>query len=440
MQVVEVDLRNQSDLIDVDGLQYYKNLARLNLSGCSAVQGDKRMKKTVSILNNVPTLVSLDVSQNKLQALEAAVLAQGIANWALTLTSLNLASNSLGVEGAKIIAAVLPKCTAILSINLLKNQIPVEQAQELVKTMQAKENLTTLCGLSREETELDFSGQYLGAGDAVLIATDIRDMGALPVLSLKANNLATKEAGKVLAEMLKDNSVLKELDLSSNAGFYGADAPGFAQKLAVGIRDSGALTSLNLAGNFLCGLNNYGQGTYDASGVTALANVIPDMRALTSLDISNQVDWQRRGGIGVEGAKHLAKALKDHAAISSVNLLLNDIGVDQARNLVGILKEHPTLKSLCGNMGNETELDMSGKMHDTGDVIMLVPEIVDNGALTSLNLASNLLKAEGAKIVIDAIKDNEALIKLDISDNHIGTEQEEGLQRICVASGINLAT
>ena len=57
MQVVEVDLRNQSDLIDVDGLQYYKNLARLNLSGCSAVQGDERMKTTVSILNNVSGIV-----------------------------------------------------------------------------------------------------------------------------------------------------------------------------------------------------------------------------------------------------------------------------------------------------------------------------------------------------------------------------------------------
>jgi hypothetical protein len=76
-------------------------------------------------------------------------------------------------------------------------------------------------------------------------------------------------------------------------------------------------------------------------------------------------------------------------AISSVNILLNDIGVDQAENLVGILKEHPTLKSLCGNTGNETELDMSGTMRGAGDAIMLVPEIVDNGALTSINLASN---------------------------------------------------
>jgi hypothetical protein len=37
------------------------------------------------------------------------------------------------------------------------------------------------------------------------------------------------------------------------------------------------------------------------------------MGALTSLDISSQADWQGRGGIGVEGAKHLAEALKDHA-------------------------------------------------------------------------------------------------------------------------------
>jgi hypothetical protein len=43
----------------------------------------------------------------------------------------------------------------------------------------------------------------------------------------------------------------------------------------------------------------------------------------------------------------------------SVNLLQNTIGIDQA--LASILKEHPTLKSLCGNSGEETELDMSNK-------------------------------------------------------------------------------
>jgi hypothetical protein len=74
-----------------------------------------------------------------------------------------------------------------------------------------------------------------------------------------------------------------------------------------------------------------------------------------------------------------------------VNLLNNEIGVDQAKALASILKEHPTLKSLCGNSGEETELDMSGKGMDAGDVIMLAAEIVDNGALSVLNLASNNL-------------------------------------------------
>jgi hypothetical protein len=90
----------------------------------------------------------------------------------------------------------------ISSINLLKNKIPVEQAQELVKIMQAKKELVTLCGLSKEETELDFSGQGLDAGDAVLIANDISDMGALTSLDLSSNYLEA-EGSRVVAEAIK---------------------------------------------------------------------------------------------------------------------------------------------------------------------------------------------------------------------------------------------
>jgi hypothetical protein len=49
-----------------------------------------------------------------------------------------------------------------------------------------------------------------------------------------------------------------------------------------------------------------------------------------------------------------------------------------------ILKEHSTLKSLCGNNGDETELDMSGKMKGAEDAIMLAAEIIDNAALSTL--------------------------------------------------------
>jgi hypothetical protein len=86
-------------------------------------------------------------------------------------------------------------------VNLLRNKIPVNQAHELVKIMQAKEKLITLCGLSKEETELDFSSQRLGAGDAVLIANEISDMRAMTSLNLASNELGV-EGAKIIATCL----------------------------------------------------------------------------------------------------------------------------------------------------------------------------------------------------------------------------------------------
>jgi hypothetical protein len=82
-----------------------------------------------------------------------------------------------------------------------------------------------------------------------------------------------------------------------------------------------------------------------------------------------------------------------------VNLLQNGISIDQALVLTSILKVHAILKSLCGNNGDETELDMSGKNISAAEATMLAAEIAGNGAMTSLNLGSNDLCTEGAKII-----------------------------------------
>ena len=73
-------------------------------------------------------------------------------------------------------------------------------------------------------------------------------------LNISTNKMATKEAGRVLAQMLEANSVLKELDVSDNVlrhsydgdrkTFDGADGPGFAQELANGIKNNGALETI----------------------------------------------------------------------------------------------------------------------------------------------------------------------------------------------------
>ncbi len=99
-------------------------------------------------------------------------------------------------------------------------------------------------------------------------------------MNISANGIASKEAGKALAEVLKTNTVLKELDVSDNmqkdmhGRVNGGDGPGFAKELAAGVSANGALTSLNVSEDALCGIDELMRGTYDASGLTALAEAI----------------------------------------------------------------------------------------------------------------------------------------------------------------------
>jgi hypothetical protein len=77
----------------------------------------------------------------------------------------------------------------------------------------------------------------------------------------------------------------------------------------------------------------------------------------------------------------------------------------------------------------------------------LVEVLKGNQVITTLSIAKNNLSVNssgdndmsGAFALADAIPGMGALLKLDISRNYIGAEQERDLQRICVAGGIELA-
>jgi Ran GTPase-activating protein (RanGAP) involved in mRNA processing and transport len=164
--------------------------------------------------------------------------------------------------------------------------------------------------------------------------------------------------------------------------------------LANAIKDMGALTSLHVGQNRI--------PEKEMREIIAIAMRMDSMKILceipfkdktiTELDVSGKK-------LGTEGALVVAEYLDGNEALSSVNLLKNKIGIDQAKALASLLQEHPTLKSLCGNKGDETGLDMSSKMNGAEDAIMLVAEIIENGGMASLNLASNILGVEGAKII-----------------------------------------
>jgi hypothetical protein len=216
---------------------------------------------------------------------------------------------------------------AISSINLLKNRIPVEQAQEFVQIMQTNEKLVTLCGLSKEETKLDFSGQDLNAGDAVLIANDISNMGALLVLSLESNWLYAA-GGKALAEGLKCNQVIKELNIASNKlGMNSNGNSDMSGVTALGdvIPDMGALTKLILKDNAML---------TKAAG-KALASALAGNPVLTELDISDQAGYRHDDGPGF--AKELAAGISDNGALSALNLSQNMLCDEGAKIIANVI-------------------------------------------------------------------------------------------------------
>ena len=123
--------------------------------------------------------------------------------------------------------------------------------------------------------------------------------------------------------------------------------PDGGKALAEGLKGNQAITELNIADNQL-GFRG------DMSGIIALADVIPDMRAMSSVDV-----------------------------------LGNDIKVKQAQELINILQVKEKLNTLCGFSGDETELDLSNKGLSAGCAVLVANEVSDMGALTKLDISYN---------------------------------------------------
>jgi hypothetical protein len=222
----------------------------------------------------------------------------------------------------------------------------------------------------------------------IALADAIPNMGALTTANIMGNNIGKEQLSKLQEIMHSKPNLISLCGIANDAteadlSGLGMDDDG-AIILASELPDKGVLTSLNLAENNLGELVIPEGWTWDE-----------DEEVYRHTDGREQKDKPGKP----EGIIAIANAIPDMRAISSVNLLMNNIPMEQAKALASILKEHPTLKSLCGNSGEEAELDMSGKEIGAEGAIMLAPEIAGNGAMTSLNLAWNDFGVEGVKYI-----------------------------------------
>jgi hypothetical protein len=288
----------------------------------------------------------------------------------------------------------------------------------------------------------------------------------LTKLILKDNAMLTNAAGKALASALAGNSVLTELDISSQAGYGHDDGPGFANELAAGISDNGALSIANVMGNrigkeylsklqeimhskpnlvSLCGIADDATEVdlsgleMDADDAIILAAELPDKRALSALSLKNN-------NLRAAGGKALAEGLKGNQVITELNIASNCLGLDHHgyTDTSGVI----ALADVIPDMGALSHFDISNSSLYAVGAKAIAKGLKGNQVMTELNISGNAMgktsmfgssDVSGVAALADVILGMGALIKLDISSSHIAAEQERDLQHICVAGGIELS-
>ena len=198
-------------------------------------------------------------------------------------------------------------------------------------------------------------------------------------------NAIGDEGTAALSEALKSNNTLETLVLTSN----NIRAAG-AQSLADMLQVNRALTALDVQGNKLG----------DGSG--ALADAVSESQQIEvfckipvkQLRDDSLTELNLRGeSIGPCGAMVVAHLLHFSRALTSVNLLQNDLG-DGAAAVVAAAKQHGNIKTLCGIEQGRAEVSFKNRGLEASDAVLLSFDMEVNRALKSVDLWYNNIPDE----------------------------------------------
>ena len=227
----------------------------------------------------------------------------------------------------------------------------------------------------------------------VALAEALKQNTSLTELDLSSNHISDQGAAD-LAEALKQNMSLTELNLSAND----ISAQG-AAALAEALKQNTSLTQLNLSQRYLS------SNSISAQGAAALAEALKQNSSLTQLDLSNN-------GISDQGAADLAEALKQNTILTQLYFYGSFIGDQDAAALAEALKQNTSL----------TQLDLSRNCISAQGAADLAEALKQNTSLTQLYLSHNGISDQGAADLAVALKQNSSLTQLNLSNNGISDQ------------------
>jgi hypothetical protein len=179
--------------MEISGQQYFKSATQ---SWTVDPPPGAKPEGAIALANAISDMGALSVLSLKSKSLGAdggKALAEGLKGNSV-ITQLSLADNQLtnygrDMSGIIALADALPDMGALSVANVMGNKIGKEQLSKLQEIMRAKPNFVSLCGIADDATEADLSGLGMDADDAIVLASELPDKGALSSLKFASNNI-----------------------------------------------------------------------------------------------------------------------------------------------------------------------------------------------------------------------------------------------------------
>ena len=313
-----------------------------------------------------PTIIDVNISnneglhKNKISSKGCARLKELLIKNPV-LSYLNVADNSLGVEGLKLLAQGLEKSHSLVSLNVSNNNLPNNAITYLTEGI-----------MSSSLRELVIRKNELG-DKCVLDILDIVHKKTFPleVLDLSFNQISSN-AANMLLQALKSNKCITKLSLSQNP---------FHQplvQLGMCLRMNKKLRYLHLSD---CELSE-DNGEYIAEG-------LKDNKGLICLVLDGNK-------LSDKGVNPIGISLKHNTTLKQIDLSSNNIADDGCMGIVEGLKENNTIESISlrnNKIGNQSACYL---MH----IVAL------NNSLIFMNLQLNLFHYKYTEGIEEKIKKN----------------------------------
>ena len=270
---------------------YSSNDLRVTLTGCITCHtivldlGDAEIGLegafvVADVIGNMTALTSLNISSNKLVSIvdykytpevrheqRDSVLCEGVLCPVKTIWKSGYAYKLVKVHGVLALANAIKYHKTLKLLNISDNCLCNPGVGSILSDMLVGNTVLKELDVSNNTYYENDTFGYVQETFVRELAEGLRDNQGVETLNLSYNGIASKEAGKILSNVLMQNTVLKHLDVSNNlidrdfrgvsnylldqdlrgGNAYGSRGSMFAQELAVGLRANHTLSSLNIS-------------------------------------------------------------------------------------------------------------------------------------------------------------------------------------------------